>query len=82
MQEELNDHLVDVSSPSISIVNLSALRGQQIMGRTAGFSSSQWRHLPGFIGEKGSLTAACILTEETGQQGMLSRCYKMSHERS
>ena len=81
MQEELNDHLVDVSSPSISIVNLSALRGQQIMVERRAFLLVNGGICQASLVRR-EVTAACIWTEETGQQGMLSRCYKVSHERS
>jgi hypothetical protein len=32
-------------------------------------SPSPWMRLPGFIGEKGSPSAAYVLTEETDQRG-------------
>jgi hypothetical protein len=66
--------------PSISTVNLSALKGTANYGSNSGLFP--W---PG-----GACRASLVrraycylhLTEQTAQQGMLSHCYKISHERS
>jgi hypothetical protein len=63
--------------PSISTVNLSALRGTANYGSNGGLFPC----LPGFISEKGTY-CYLHLTEQTAQQGMLFHCYKISHERS